>query len=247
MNDMQVISTHFIAKDTIEIVLKNQYVSKYAHPGQFLYIYIENQTLRRPISIADVDEEKETITILFKIIGNGTKKLAYMSPGEIIRILGPSGNGFPLKAGKGEELLIIGGGIGIPPLYYLTKQLTKQGAHITCVLGFQSKEFVFYESKFRALADTRIVTNDGSYGYKGFVTNVLNTINQIDSYYACGPLPMLQAVKKQCHNIPGYLSLEERMGCGIGACLACVVPTADGSYRKICKDGPVFPAKEVQL
>jgi len=247
MNDMQIISNMPIAKDTIELVLKHEHVSKHAVPGQFLYIRTENHTLGRPISIADVDRKNGTVTILFKIIGSGTRKLSAISPGDTVQALGPSGNGFPLNARGDEKLLIVGGGIGVPPLYFLAKELSKQGVHITCVLGFQSKNHVFYEGKFEGFAKTFIVTNDGSYGYKGFVTDVMKKINEVDSYYACGPLPMLQAIKEECKEITGYLSLEERMGCGVGACLACVVPTNDGGYRKICKDGPVFPAKEVHL
>lgn len=247
MNDMHVTRTDAIAQDTIEMVLLNRYVSKRVVPGQFLYIRLENKTLRRPISIADVNKDSGTVTILFKILGSGTKQLASISEGEKIHALGPNGNGFPLEGKDDRHLLIVGGGIGVPPLYYLARLLAEQNIKITCVLGFQTKKHVFYEKQFKALADTHIVTDDGSYGHKGFVTNVMESINEVDFYYACGPLPMLEAVKAQCNDIPGYLSLEERMGCGIGACLACVVQTTDGGYKKICKDGPVFPAKEVQL
>lgn len=244
---MQVVHSTIIAKDTVEMVLKNRHVSEHAVPGQFLHIQVVNHTLRRPVSIADVDKNNGTVTILFKRIGSGTKQLATTSIGEIIYALGPNGHGFPLNARKGETILIVGGGIGVPPLYYLAKQLKTRDITPIIVLGFQTKDFVFYEEPFKQLGTTHIVTNDGSYGHKGFVTNVIEAFDKIDSYYACGPLPMLKAVKAQCSQIPGYLSLEERMGCGVGACLACVVETNDGAYRKICRDGPVFQAQEVRI
>lgn len=247
MHHMQIVTSSAIAKDTIEMVLKNRRVSEGAEPGQFLHVQTKAHTLRRPISIADVDKENKTITILFKVLGSGTKQLAATPAGEYLHAIGPNGNGFPLTAPKGETVLIVGGGIGVPPLFYLAKQLKKRDVHIVAVLGFQSKDFVFYEEPFNHLADTYIVTNDGSYGYKGFVTTVMKNMHQFNTYYACGPRAMLQAVKSQHKDIPGYLSFEERMGCGVGACLACVVPSDDGGYRKVCKDGPVFHAEEVQI
>ncbi|MUK89508.1 dihydroorotate dehydrogenase electron transfer subunit [Ornithinibacillus sp. L9] len=242
-----ILSSKTIALDTFEMVLNNHYISQHAKPGQFLHIYVEGHTLRRPISIANVDPEQETITVLFKRMGAGTQKIATYQPGMVLDVLGPSGNGFYIDSND-STVLLIGGGIGVPPLYFLGKTLAKQGRKIISVLGFQSKQHVFYEQEFKALGETIIVTNDGSFGEQGFVTDVMDSLGQYDCYYSCGPLPMLQAITAIVPNQKGYISLEERMGCGVGACFACVIPTADeAGYRKICKDGPVFSAKEVTL
>lgn len=246
---MEIVSSEHIAKDTIEMVLKNKYISTNAVPGQFLHIAVLGHTLRRPISIAAVDEAKELVTILFKIIGSGTDVLANYPIGSTVDVLGPSGNGFPLnKVTSSDRVLLIGGGIGVPPLYYLATALHSLGVHMQIVIGFQSKEFVFYEAAFEALGETTVVTNDGSYGEKGYVTNVVDTLDPFDRYYTCGPRAMLQAVKRVFPDKEGYISFEERMGCGIGACLACVIDSTDGSsYKKICQDGPVFAANEVSI
>lgn len=245
--ELVVKSVHVIALDTIEMTLINEYVAKTAIPGQFLHLSVDSHTLRRPISIANTDHKNKEITILFKIVGDGTKQLATYKPGMSIDALGPSGNGFSYD-GTSNSVLLVGGGIGIPPLYNLGKALNNQGINVTAVLGFQSKEHVFYEANFRELGKTYVVTNDGTYGHQGFVTSVMDQIEDFDTYYSCGPIPMLQAVTKHLHNHSGYISLEERMGCGVGACFACVIPTDNrGGYKKICKDGPVFAADEVIL
>ncbi|NWO15209.1 dihydroorotate dehydrogenase electron transfer subunit [Virgibacillus sp.] len=246
---LKIKSKQTVALDTVEMVLENKAVSQIAVPGQFLHLHVDGHMLRRPISIADADPSVHTVTILFKILGEGTRKLSTYQIGDVIDVLGPNGNGFPLVNATKNSVLIVGGGIGVPPLYYLAKKLTESGVTITAVLGFQSKEHVFYEGKFQELGKTIVVTNDGSYGETGFVTDISKeALPSIDEYYSCGPLPMLQAVKECWNNIPGYLSLEERMGCGVGACFACVIPTDDhGGYKKICQDGPVFSAEEVQL
>lgn len=246
---MEVISSTRIAKDTIEMVLKNSYISHQAVPGQFLHISVVGHTLRRPISIAAVNQAENTVTILFKIIGSGTKALANYQVGSSINVLGPSGNGFPIvELTKEDSVLLIGGGIGVPPLYYLGRVLKEQGVNVQAVLGFQSKEYVFYEEAFKALGDTLVVTNDGSYGHEGYVTDLVDELEAFDSYYSCGPAPMLQAVTKTFPNKKGFISFEERMGCGVGACFACVIETKDeAGYKKICQDGPVFAASEVSL
>lgn len=247
--DLQIRKTTMIALDTVEMVLKNTYVSEKAMPGQFLHINVPGHTLSRPISIADVNREAETITILFKIIGTGTKQLSMYQQGMMLHALGPNGNGFTLdNQVRPSTVLLIGGGIGVPPLYYLGKTLAEQNISVISVLGFQTAVNVFYEQAFKQFGETYIVTNDGTYGEEGFVTGVLDKIPDFDYYYSCGPLPMLQAIKKLLAHKPGFISLEERMGCGIGACMACVIPTDEhGGYRKICKDGPVFAAQEVCL
>lgn len=246
---MEVIATERIAKDTIEMKLKNEYISTQAVPGQFLHISVTGHTLRRPISIAAVNQKEQSVTILFKVIGSGTDALARYQIGSKVDVLGPSGNGFPLdEITSSDRVLLIGGGIGVPPLYYLGTVLKSLGVHIQAVIGFQTKDYVFYEAAFQALGETTVVTNDGSYGEKGFVTSVINTLEPFDHYYSCGPAPMLQAVTQSFPHQPGYLSFEERMGCGVGACLACVIDTKDETgYKKICQDGPVFAVNEVSI
>ncbi|MEN2766516.1 dihydroorotate dehydrogenase electron transfer subunit [Ornithinibacillus xuwenensis] len=245
---MTIISTNRIAEDSIEMVLKNPCISEIAIPGQFLHIRIGEKTLRRPISIADCNREQQTITIIFKINGAGTEELAMYRCGDVLDVLAPVGNGFSIDKESPSTILLVGGGIGVPPLYFLGKTLKDKGYTVVSVLGFQHKASVFYEDEFKALGETIIVTNDGSYGEKGFVTDVLDKVPTFDSYYSCGPIVMLKALSTKLAGKEGYLSLEERMGCGVGACFACVIPTKDGNgYKKICKDGPVFHAEEVSL
>lgn len=240
--------TTVIAKDTVEMVLKNKNISMKAKPGQFIHISIPHFTLRRPISIASVDRTNETITLIFKILGKGTKQLAQYEEGMTLDALGPTGSSFDLTPPQDAPVLLIGGGVGVPPLHYLGQVLASKGIEVISVLGYQTAESVFYEEEFNKFGKTYIVTNDGTKGEEGFVTDLLDQIDGYSQYYSCGPLPMLQAVTQKLEDKPGYISLEERMGCGIGACFACVIPTAkEGSYRKICQDGPVFSAKEVVL
>lgn len=245
--DLQVRKITMIAIDTVKMELKNEYAGRTAVPGQFLHISIPGYTLRRPISIADVNREAGTVTILFKVFGRGTKLLADYHPGMKLNALGPAGNGFPLDQEEGSTALLIGGGIGIPPLYFLGKTLKERNINVIAVLGFRTAVQVFYESAFRQLGKTYIVTDDGTYGEPGFVTDVLGQLPDFDHYYTCGPHSMLQHVKKNLAYKSGFLSLEERMGCGVGACFACVIQDEDGGYRKMCKDGPVFRAEEVDL
>lgn len=243
---MRIMSVNSIALDTIEMVLENSYISQTAAPGQFLHVNVEGHTLRRPISIADINKEEETVTILFKIIGSGTRHLSSYQAGMTLNVLGPNGNGFPIH--DDSSVLLIGGGIGVPPLYNLGKTLAERGMKISSILGFQTADSVFYEQKFQDLGETFIVTNDGSYGYKGYVTDILDKTADFDRYYSCGPVPMLQAITANLKHKQGFISLEERMGCGVGACFACVIPTqTQGGYKKICKDGPVFSSLEVIL
>ncbi len=244
---MKIIAKNILAEDTVEMVLENTYISQHAVPGQFLHVQVASKTLRRPISIADCNREKQTITIIFKRNGQGTKELASYPVGNELDVLGPIGNGFSIEQ-NAKTVLLVGGGIGVPPLYYLAKSLKEKGITVRCVLGFQTKKNVFYEAEFTQLGETTIVTNDGSYGEKGFVTDVLDNVGVYDCYYSCGPIVMLKALTTTLDGKKGYISLEERMGCGVGACFACVLPTKDGnSYKKICKDGPVFSVGEVSL
>lgn len=245
---MKLISAERIAKDTFALTLEDDYITVKAEPGQFIYIAIPNLILRRPISIADVDRDKNQLTIIFKIVGKGTAQLSSLTPGRILDCLGPNGNGFPLDSNKGKRALLIGGGIGVPPLYYLGKQLKENGFEVTSIIGFQNKDYVFYEEEFSLLGEAIVVTDDGSYGKKGYVTDVLPNRASFDTYFSCGPKGMLLSVTSNLKEKNGYVSLEERMGCGVGACAACVIRTnTEAGYKKICHDGPVFPAKEVIL
>jgi dihydroorotate dehydrogenase electron transfer subunit len=242
---MKIVQMRKIAKDTVEMVLEDEYVTQHAKPGQFISISLPHFTLRRPISIADVNKDKEQLTILFKVLGKGTAVLSAYQPGGMLDCIGPNGNGFPHASEAGDRVLLAGGGIGVPPLYYFAKELKKNGNEVISVLGFQSDKHVFYEERFRELGGTVIVTDDGSYGEKGYVTDVLAGLD-FDTYYACGPAGMLRALTQMLQDKNGFISLEERMGCGIGACSACAIETNTKTCsKKICHDGPVFPAKEV--
>ncbi|GAA0460778.1 dihydroorotate dehydrogenase electron transfer subunit [Alkalibacillus silvisoli] len=248
---LTVVRNQLIALDTYEMVLKGEEIPSLVQVGQFIHIEIgegEEFMLRRPISIAEVNDEEKTMTIIYKVTGKGTHWLSQLEQEGQLNVLGPLGNGFNIEHHNHDHILIVGGGVGVPPLYHLAKKLSQHN-HVTAVLGFQTKEAVFYETQFQQFANTKITTDDGSYGYKGQVTKVIEKLNQpFTTYYACGPSGMLKAVQNQMSHLNGYLSLEERMGCGIGACFACVCEhTNDKGYVKICQDGPVLKASEVIL
>lgn len=245
----QIISRKEIAQDTVELVLKNDHISAQAQPGQFVHIKVREHTLRRPISIADVNRKQQTVTLLFKIVGSGTQELANYSVGAMLDLLGPNGTAYPIVELKaGDSALLIGGGIGVPPLYFLAKHLAEMKVNVQAILGFQTAAHVFYAEAFARYGDVTIVTDDGSYGKQGLVTDYISVVKSFTHYYSCGPLPMLRAVKASLPDKVGYLSFEQRMACGIGACYACVIPTgSDGKYKKICQDGPVFAANEVKI
>jgi dihydroorotate dehydrogenase electron transfer subunit len=251
---MSIVAHERIANNIYRIVLTGGLVNEMNNPGQFVHVKIEAQAeplLRRPISICEINQERKQFTMIYRKEGIGTSILAEKMPGEMLDILGPLGNGFPLEAvEKGQTALLVGGGIGVPPLYELSKQLVKKGVHVVHVLGFQHKDVVFLENEFAKLGETYVATVDGSYGIKGFVTDVIAAHSlSFDVLYSCGPKPMLRALEQAFPNKNVYLSLEERMGCGIGACFACVcrVPNSDTAYKKVCSDGPVFKAGEVIL
>lgn len=251
-----VVSQKQIAHSIFELTLKGELVMQMNEPGQFVHIKVSDgmdPLLRRPISIAKIDKDEQEFTMIYRAEGNGTKILASKIAGEKIDILGPLGHGFPVdETGTDETALLVGGGIGVPPLYELSRQLVKKGVRVIHVLGFQTKSAVFYEKEFSQLGETYIATADGSYGEKGFVTDVImNKGLNFNTLYSCGPTPMLKALETNFKDKKVYLSLEERMGCGIGACFACVCHTADDesghTYKKVCSDGPVFRAGEVVL
>lgn len=208
-------------------------------PGQFVNIQLEGLFLRRPISVCDWG--RDSLTILYKVVGKGTAQLSQKREGEELDLLTGLGNGFD-TAKCGEKTLLIGGGVGVPPLYGLAKALLKSGKTPVVLLGFNQRSEIFYEEAFRALGvETVVTTVDGSYGVRGFVTDALPA--QYDFFCACGPEPMLKAV---CHatQTEGLLSFEKRMGCGFGACMGCSCETITGSKR-ICKEGPVLEKGEI--
>lgn len=251
--NMTIISNRQIAKGIYELTLAGSLVRRMRTPGQFVHVKVGHREplLRRPLSLCDINQEAGECTIVYRAEGAGTTLLSQKQPGESLDVLGPLGNGFPLSAlSSGQHALLVGGGIGVPPLYELAKQLVNNGVCVTIVLGFQTKDVVFYEQRFASFGTTYVVTVDGSYGMKGFVTDViLDHALSFDVLYACGPKPMLKALEQQFPHKKLYLSLEERMGCGVGACLACVcrVPHSETAYKKVCSDGPVFRAGEVVL
>ncbi len=207
--------------------------------GQFVNIKIDGLFLRRPISVYDV--ENGLLTIVYKVVGEGTEKLKEMKAGETLDILTCLGNGYNTDIEE-NNVVLIGGGVGVPPLYYLAKELLKKGKKIYAVLGFNTQNEVFGEEDFKALgADVTVTTVDGSYGKKGFVTDALP--NDEYYYFTCGPEPMLKAVYKNAKG-DGQFSFEERMGCGFGACMGCTHKTIKG-YKRVCKDGPVFEKEEI--
>lgn len=211
-------------------------------PGQFVNIELEGLYLRRPISISDWSED--TITIIYKVVGRGTEQMSRMTEGQELDVLTGLGNGFDADVECAKPLLV-GGGVGVPPLYRLAKELIKRGRKVSVVLGFNTASEVFYADEFRALgADVYISTADGSIGTKGFVTNAISENNlDFDFFYSCGPLPMLKALC-DCTDVSGELSFEERMGCGFGACMGCSCKTLTGNKR-ICKEGPVMKREEI--
>ncbi len=251
---LQVTSNTEIARNIFEMKLTGPGVGSMTTPGQFLHVSVGNHTsklLRRPLSICNVDLEREEVTLLYRAQGDGTKQLSEKQNGDIVDVLGPLGNGFDMdEVDVKSRALLVGGGIGVPPLYYLGKQLKNTGVEVTFILGYQSLEDSFYVEKFKEIGETIVTTVDGSLGIKGFVTDAMERF-LIDApvIYSVGPAVMLKAVEERAGSLNGYLSLEERMGCGIGACFACVCPTETrkSGYVKICSDGPVFKMGEVVL
>lgn len=228
-----------IAKDIYEMILLGD-TSDITAPGQFVNILIDGCYLRRPISVCDVSEGQ--LKIIYKVVGEGTEKMSRLSHGKNLDILSGLGNGFDVK--KGENPVVIGGGVGVPPMYMLCKELIKEGKKPVVILGFNTKEDVFYKEEFEKLGlETIVTTVDGSMGIKGFVTDALKEIKTYSYFYTCGPEPMLKALYNAT-NVSGQLSFEERMGCGFGACMGCSCKTKYGNKR-ICKDGPVLEKEEI--
>ena len=237
----KIVANSPLTRDVYRMVLEGdtQWIMR---PGQFVNIELDGLYLRRPISICDWDEN--TITIIYKVVGRGTEQMSKMSVGEELDVLTGLGNGFNPEIECNEPLLV-GGGVGVPPLYHLAKELLAQGKKVSVVLGFNTAAEVFYAEEFRQLgAEVYVSTADGSMGAKGFVTDAIREAKiEFDYFYACGPLPMLKALCDNCSQ-KGELSFEERMGCGFGACMGCSCKTLTGNKR-ICKEGPVMRREEI--
>lgn len=210
-------------------------------PGSFVNIRLDGLYLRRPLSVCDC--EGDALTLIYKTVGEGTEALARAQKGDELDILSGLGNGYTIMKDKKRPLLI-GGGVGVPPLYLLCRRLREMGAEVSVILGFNKKSEVFYEEEFRELgAHVRITTADGSYGIPGFVTAAMGNFN-CDYFYTCGPEPMLRAVYDASGELSGQFSFEERMGCGFGACMGCSCKTKYG-YKRICREGPVLLKEEI--
>ena len=234
-----IVSNEAIAEGVWRMILRGDTTG--IVPGQFVEIAVPECYLRRPISVCDI--EGDTMTLVYKIVGKGTARMAQMQPGEALDILTCLGNGYDLTK-AGDEVLLIGGGVGVPPLVYLAKQLRERGKRVRVVTGFNTKREVFAEQMFADMGcEVTVCTMDGSYGMRGVVTDVILT--PAPYYYACGPLPMLRAIAKTV-GTNGQMSMEERMGCVVGICVGCSIETTNG-IKRVCKEGPVFEAEELKL
>lgn len=244
IEQVQVISNQQIADATYEMVLKAEMATK-MKPGQFVNLKVEGFLLRRPISICQYDQFNHTFTIIYKVVGDGTQKLTTLKVGDFLDCMGPLGSHFPIESQT--TALLVGGGVGVPPLYETAKQLIAAGTQVQVVLGFADAQAAFYIDEFEQLGATvYVATDNGTLGTHGRVTNVIADHNlQAEFVYACGPEAMLRALETRFEK--GYLSFEARMACGIGACMACVCKDREDTdlYYRICKEGPVFPVGKV--
>lgn len=248
----RVVSNTEIGTGLFALTMQAPALCMQAQPGQFVHIICgEGSLLRRPISICNVDQDD--MTIVFQVKGDGTLWLSKRREGDMLDVLGTLGHGFQMDR-LGDRPVLIGGGIGVPPMLTTMRAAKENGARPEAILGFRNRNMVILEDAFRALGETHICTDDGSYGVPGFVTDILQMrVHDFTSVCACGPKPMLKAIAQitQQKNIPCQVSMEERMGCGIGACLvcACELKLQDGQegvrYGHVCKDGPVFDSREV--
>ena len=235
----EISSNQALTRDVYRMVLRGD-ISGITNPGQFVEIALPGKFLRRPISVNDWDAD--SLTLIYKVVGQGTEQMAQLPVGTKLDVLTGLGNGYD-TALSGEKPVLVGGGVGVPPLYALCKKLLAQGKHPSVVLGFNKESEIFLKEKFEALGvPVSIATADGSVGTKGFVTDVLRGLDY-SYFYACGPMPMFRAME-QVVKTSGEYSFEERMGCGFGACMGCSIQTKSGAKR-VCKDGPVFIREEV--
>ena len=227
-----------LTENVYKMVLQGD-VSNISAPGQFVNIKLDGLYLRRPISVCDVVDDK--LTIIYKAVGKGTMQMSEMNGG-VLDVLTGLGNGYDLSV-SGDTPVLLGGGVGVPPMYLLAKRLLAEGKKVNVILGFNTAKEVFYENEFKALgAEVTVTTVDGSYGMKGFVTDALQNM-EYSYFYTCGPEPMLKAVYKASKS-SGQMSFEKRMGCGFGACMGCSCKTITG-YKRICKEGPVMRKEEI--
>jgi dihydroorotate dehydrogenase electron transfer subunit len=232
-------SNRFLTENVLEMILEGD-TSDIKRPGQFVNIKLNGLYLRRPISVCDCKENE--LKIIYKTVGKGTEMMAEMSEGQRLDVLTGLGNGFNI-AKSGDKPVLIGGGVGVPPMYLLCKKLIEKGVKPTVILGFNTQKEIFYKDEFESLGvKTLVTTVDGSFGIKGFVTDALKGVD-CSYYFCCGPMPMLKAVYSAC-DTSGQLSFEERMGCGIGACMGCSCKTITG-YKRICTEGPVLEKEEI--
>ena len=234
-----IVSNEALTDSVYKMVLEGD-TSAITAAGQFVNIQLDGMFLRRPISVCDYGEN--SLTIVYKVVGKGTEAMSAMMPGKQLDILTGLGNGYDLSL-SGEKPVLLGGGVGVPPMYNLAKKLIAEGKKVSVILGFNTKSEIFYEEEFKKLGcDVTVTTVDGSYGVKGFVTTALEAMDY-SYFYTCGPEPMLKAVYRASAT-SGQMSFEERMGCGFGACMGCSCKTLTGNKR-ICKEGPVMKKEEI--
>ena len=234
----EIISNTALTENIFKMVLRGD-TSDITASGQFVNIQLDGLYLRRPISVCDV--QGDDLTIIYKVVGKGTKLMSQMNSGTLDLLTG-LGNGYDLTL-SGDKPVLLGGGVGVPPMYLLAKKLIAQGKEVKVILGFNTKSEIFYEEEFKTLGcDVTVTTVDGSYGIKGFVTDALQSM-EYTYFYTCGPEPMLKAIYK-ASTTSGQMSFEKRMGCGFGACMGCSCKTITG-YKRICKEGPVMKKEEI--
>lgn len=252
-----VLSQRSLGNDIYDLVLQTKDIARAAKAGQFVSVYSNDKSklLPRPISLCGIDRENGTLRLVYRVTGQGTgtEEFSRLKEGDTVKLLGPLGNGFTVESGK--KAFLIGGGIGVPPMLQLAKEMKAAGENLQVVMGYRNAD-TFLLDEFEAVAETFVATEDGSLGTKGNVIDAIkNEKLNADVIYACGPTPMLKALKNYAeeNNMVCYISMEERMACGIGACLACVCKSRDKdahsnvNNKRICKEGPVFNAKEVEL
>lgn len=241
-NQAEILFNVRLSKDIWKMTLKSE-IAPLAKPGQFVMIQIPPFFLRRPISISDTTDD--TLTIVYKTMGQGTELMTSMKPGQSLNLIGPLGQGFPVL--KKDEVLLLGGGVGVPPLLKTAKAYQAAGVKVHVVMGFNTSAEIFYQDAFEQIGiHPYVATMDGSYGTRGTVLDAIAEHNITTPFVlACGPLPMLRAVQNAYTE--GYISLESRMGCGIGVCMGCVVADKSGMLLRVCKNGPVFPIGKVVL
>lgn len=246
----QLVEKKNLAKNTYDFTIAAKEMAELAEAGQFVHLRVEGFMLRRPISICEIDRSVGTLRVVFEVRGEGTKQLAKINEGEFVDVLGPLGRGFTLLPSN-QSVIAVGGGIGVPPMLETAKHYQKNA---TVIIGFRSANAVILNDDFKACGnDVMLCTDDGTMGAKGFVTQALRKRlmeGHADMIYACGPHAMLKGVVELANEfgVPCEVSLEERMGCGVGACLVCACKTVKNGeeyYAHVCKDGPVFPAEEV--